>query len=111
MRLPRVLRGGPFVVGSALVLLVLLAMMIAPSVFTRRDPNAIEFLSRLRPPSLAHPFGTDENGRDLWARVVYGARPTLAAAVSLIVVAAALGSVVGLLIGAAGRPPTNGSCV
>jgi hypothetical protein len=57
MRLPRVLRGGPFVVGSALVLLVLLAMMIAPSVFTRRDPNAIEFLSRLRPPSLAHPFG------------------------------------------------------
>ena len=79
-----------FVVGSALVLLVLLAMMIAPSVFTRRDPNAIEFLSRLRPPSLAHPFGTDENGRDLWARVVDGARPTLAAAVSLIVVAAAL---------------------
>ena len=103
MRLPRVLRGGPFVVGSALVLLVLLAMMIAPSAFTRRDPNAIEFLSRLRPPSLAHPFGTDENGRDLWARVVYGARPTLAAAVSLIVVAAAVGSVVGLLIGAAGR--------
>ena len=103
---PRVLRGGPFVVGSALVLLVLLAMMIAPSVFTRRD-NAIEFLSRLRPPSLAHPFGTDENGRDLWARVVYGARPTLAAAVSLIVVAAALGSVVGLLIGAAGGPPTR----
>jgi peptide/nickel transport system permease protein len=78
-------------------------MMIAPSVFTRRDPNAIEFLSRLRPPSLAHPFGTDENGRDLWARVVYGARPTLAAAGSLIVVAAALGSIIGLLIGAAGR--------
>ena len=103
MRLPRILRGGPFVVASALVLLVLLAMMIAPSVFTRRDPNAIEFLSRLRPPSLAHPFGTDENGRDLWARVVYGARPTLAAAVSLIVVAATLGSLVGLLIGAAGR--------
>jgi peptide/nickel transport system permease protein len=103
MRLPRVLRGGPFVLGSALVLLVLLAMMIAPSVFTRRDPNAIEFLSRLRPPSLEHPFGTDENGRDLWARVVYGARPTLAAAVSLIVVAAALGSIIGLLIGAAGR--------
>jgi peptide/nickel transport system permease protein len=103
MRLPSILRGGPVVVASALVLLVLLAMMIAPSAFTRRDPNAIEFLSRLRPPSLAHPFGTDENGRDLWARVVYGARPTLAAAVSLIAVAAALGSVVGLLIGAAGR--------
>ena len=82
---------------------MLVAMMIAPSGFTRRDPNAIQFLERLKPPSLAHPLGTDENGRDLWARVVYGARPTLAAAVSLVVVAALLGSLVGLLIGSAGR--------
>jgi len=103
MRLPRVLRGGPFVVGSAAILLVLAAMMAVPSAFTRRDPNAIDFLARLKPPSLAHPFGTDENGRDLWARVVHGARPTLAAAVLLVATAAALGSLAGLLIGAAGR--------
>jgi peptide/nickel transport system permease protein len=103
MRLPRVLRGGPFAVGSVAVLLVLAAMMAAPSAFTRRDPNAIDFLARLKPPSLAHPFGTDENGRDLWARVVYGARPTLAAAVLLITVAAAVGGLVGLVIGSSGR--------
>ncbi len=103
MRLPRVLRGGPFAVGSVAVLLVLAAMMAVPSAFTQRDPNAIDFLARLKPPSLAHPFGTDENGRDLWARVVYGARPTLAAAVLLVVAAAAIGSLAGLLIGAAGR--------
>ena len=103
MRLPRVLRGGPLVVLPAAVLLALVAMMIVPSAFTRRDPNAIRFLERLKPPSLAHPLGTDENGRDLWARVVYGARPTLASAVSLVVAAAALGSLAGLLIGAAGR--------
>ncbi len=99
MRLPRVLRGGPFAVGSVAVLLVLAAMMAVPSAFTRRDPNAIDFLARLKPPSLAHPFGTDENGRDLWARVVYGARPTLAAAVLLIAIAAAIGSIAELLIG------------
>ena len=103
MRLPRVFRGGPVVVGAGAVLLVLVAMMIAPTAFTPRDPNAIQFLERLKPPSLSHPLGTDENGRDLWARVVYGARPTLAAAVSLIAIAAALGSLVGLVIGASGR--------
>lgn len=103
MRLPRVLRGGPFAVGSVAVLLVLAAMMAVPRAFTRHDPNAIDFLARLKPPSFAHPFGTDENGRDLWARVVYGARPTLAAAVLLIAVAAAVGGLAGLAIGAAGR--------
>jgi len=103
MRLPRVLRGGPFAAGSVAVLLVLATMMAVPSAFTRRDPNTIDFLARLQPPSLAHPFGTDENGRDLWARVVYGARPTLAAAVLLIAVAAAVGGLAGLAIGAAGR--------
>ena len=80
-----------------------------PELFTRRDPNAIEFLERLKPPSLAHPFGTDENGRDLWARVVYGARPTLAAAVLLVATAAAIGSLAGrLVIGAAGRRRRRG---
>ena len=79
-------------------------MMVVPQLFTGRDPNAIEFLERLKPPSLAHPFGTDENGRDLWARVVHGARPTLTAAVALILISlAVLGSLAGLVIGAAGR--------
>ena len=85
------------------VVLVALAMTLAPQLFTRRDPNAIVFLERLQPPSLAHALGTDENGRDLWARVVYGARPTLAAAVSLIVLSLTVGSLAGLGIGYAGR--------
>jgi peptide/nickel transport system permease protein len=103
MRLPRVLRGGPFAAGSVAVLLLLAAMMAVPGAFTRHDPNAMNVLARLQPPSLAHPFGTYESGRDLWARVVYGARPTLAAAVLLVAAAAALGSFAGLAIGAAGR--------
>ncbi len=89
--------------GAAVVLLVLAAMAAAPGLFTNRDPNAIEFRARLAPPSVAHPFGTDENGRDLWARVVYGTRPTLAAALSLIGLAGSVGTLAGLVIGSLGR--------
>jgi len=103
VRLPSLLRGGPFVLGAAAVLVVLAGMTLVPGLFTRRDPNAIVYTARLQPPSLRHPLGTDENGRDVWARVVYGARPTLTAALSLIVVSASLGSGVGLAVGYAGR--------
>ena len=103
LRLPPLLRGGPFVAGAAAVLLVLALMAAVPRLFTARDPHAIVYLERLRPPGLAHPFGTDEAGRDLWARVVYGTRPTLAAALSLILISATAGSVAGLVIGYAGR--------
>ena len=103
MRLPRLLRGGPSVLGAAAVLVVAGVMTLAPQLFTSRDPNAIVFMERLKAPSLAHPFGTDENGRDLWARVVYGARPTLTAAVALILISLAVGSLAGLVIGYAGR--------
>jgi peptide/nickel transport system permease protein len=103
MRLPRFFRGGLSVLGASAVVVVAVAMTLAPPLFTGRDPNAIAYLERLQPPSLAHPLGTDENGRDLWARVVYGARPTLAAAVSLIGLSLVIGSLAGLVIGASGR--------
>jgi peptide/nickel transport system permease protein len=103
MRLPRLLRGGPSVLGAAAVLVVAAGMTLAPQLFTGRDPNAIVFMERLQSPSLAHPFGTDENGRDLWARVVHGARPTLTAAVALILISLVVGSLAGLVIGYAGR--------
>ena len=103
MRLPRLLRGGPSVLGAAAILVVAVGMTLAPQLFTGRDPNAIVFIERLQPPSLVHPLGTDENGRDLWARVVYGARPTLTAAVTLILISLAVGSLAGLVIGYAGR--------
>ena len=103
MRLPRFLRGGPFVIGATAILAIAVLMTLLPQLFTGRDPNAIVFLERLKPPSLAHPFGTDENGRDLWARVVYGARPTLTAAVALIGLSLGVGSAAGLVIGYGGR--------
>jgi peptide/nickel transport system permease protein len=108
MRRSRLFGGGPWVVGAGAVLAVAVCMALAPGLFTTRDPNAIVFTERLRPPSLAHPLGTDENGRDLWARVVFGTRPTLGAGVSVILLSLAVGSAAGLVIGYAGRRADEG---
>ena len=62
---------------SSLIVLVLLVAVIAPSVLTHRSPTAIDLEHTLLPPSLSHPFGTDDAGRDLYTRVVYGARESL----------------------------------
>jgi peptide/nickel transport system permease protein len=71
------IRVRPGTVVSSLVVLVLLVAVIAPSLLTHRSPNAIDLEHTLLPPSLSHPFGTDDAGRDLYTRVVYGARESL----------------------------------
>lgn len=88
---------------SLLFLLLLVAASLAPALFTAEDPYAVQPLQRLRPPSTAHPFGTDEMGRDLWARIIYGARITLTSSFSLIVLAVVTGGIVGLVAGSASR--------
>lgn len=87
----------------AAVFLGLLALAaVAPALFTPIDPIETRVLEALRPPSLAHPFGTDQTGRDVFARVVHGARYSL----GIGVVATAIAMAVGLLVGtAAGLAP------
>lgn len=77
-----------------LVLLALLAPWIAPY-----DPYAINVKDRLQPPSLTYPFGTDDLGRDLFSRVIYGARTTIQTGVVVVFIAASLGSLIGLISG------------
>lgn len=56
---------------------LLLIMVAAPGLLAPGDPSAIDPSAALAPPSWAHPFGTDESGRDLWTRVVHGASSSL----------------------------------
>jgi peptide/nickel transport system permease protein len=63
-------------VASLIVLFVLVAV-IAPRLLTDRSPYTINLGQTLLPPSLTHPFGTDDAGRDLYTRVVNGARESL----------------------------------
>jgi ABC-type dipeptide/oligopeptide/nickel transport system permease subunit len=88
--------------GGAVVLSVVFAAIAAP-LLARHDPVAIDLPSQLLPPSSSHWFGTDIQGRDVWARLIYGARVSLAIGMGSQSLALALGLVLGLTAGYFGR--------
>jgi peptide/nickel transport system permease protein len=71
------IRVRPGTVVPALIVLYLLIAIIVPAALTGRSPTAIDLQHTMLPPSFSHPFGTDDAGRDLYTRVVYGARESL----------------------------------
>jgi ABC-type dipeptide/oligopeptide/nickel transport system permease subunit len=87
--------------GGVIVLLVLLA--IAAPIVARHDPFGIDLISSLEPPSARHWFGTDIQGRDVWARLVYGARVSLSVGLVSQGIALTLGLLLGLVAGYYGR--------
>jgi peptide/nickel transport system permease protein len=99
--LRRFLRHRLAVFGLAIILLFVLAAVAAPWL-SPADPLATSWSAIRKAPSAAHLLGTDENGRDVLARVLYGARASLLAGVVSVLVAVALGVPVGLLAGLAG---------
>jgi peptide/nickel transport system permease protein len=80
------------------MILVAAVAVFAPWV-TTHSPVAMDMDARLAPPSAAHWLGTDNFGRDLWARVAFGARISLTIALTSVVSGLALGTVVGLVSG------------
>jgi len=84
--------------GLALLLAFVLAALCAPWV-APYDPIAQDAAARLLPPSLAHPFGTDNFGRDVLSRVIWGARIDLQIAVIGVVFPFLIGTVVGTVAG------------
>ncbi len=87
---------GAFMLGS-----VILAALFAPLV-ARYDTNAQDYQRRLEGPSLSHFMGTDEFGRDLWARVVHGARISLLVGFASVLIGATIGLALGVFSGYAG---------
>jgi peptide/nickel transport system permease protein len=88
----------PLAVGLAIVALLLLATIAAP-LLAPRNPDLQNIGQRLRPPSAASPFGTDEFGRDILSRILYGGRVTLLASTLSVVLAALIGCTIGLTAG------------
>lgn len=80
---------------AAAVLVLLGVAVVFPGLLAPHPPNDTDVVSAFRPPGGGHPFGTDELGRDVLSRVVYGARPSLAIGLG----ATALGVLAGLAIG------------
>jgi peptide/nickel transport system permease protein len=85
-------RAGAF--GVIAVALLLVVAIFSP-IFASHNPNAIVPIDRLQAPSVAHFFGTDQLGRDLYSRVVYGTR--IAIGISVVVMSISLG--IGILLG------------
>jgi peptide/nickel transport system permease protein len=86
------------VVFSFLVLATLIGPLIYP-----HPTNDINFALKLKPPSLSHPFGTDDLGQDILARVLYGGRITIAVGLAAMLISVTIGVILGALAGFFGR--------
>ncbi|MFE3280112.1 ABC transporter permease [Nocardia sp. NPDC059239] len=78
---------------------LVLLWAIVPQLFTGFDPLAVDTAAKLRPPSSRHWFGTDQLGRDLYSRVVFGARASLSGSAIAVAVGVVVGSALGVLAG------------
>ncbi len=97
----RFLRRPIAVMGLAVILLFVLGAIFAPLV-APYDPIATSWSAIRKAPSMAHWMGTDENGRDVFSRVIYGARASMLAGVISVLIAGGIGVPVGVLAGFAG---------
>ncbi|MFD7838626.1 ABC transporter permease [Streptomyces sp. NPDC059761] len=86
---------------AVLVALIALAVLMVPPL-AQLDQQAVDLSMKLRPPSWAHPFGTDDVGRDLLLRCVYGLRVSLLVGLVAALVATVIGTAVGAAAGALG---------
>lgn len=88
----------PAWIGVAILLTVATGALAAPWL-TAADPMIINPLARLKPPTSAHPFGTDMYGRDVWARTIYGGRVSLLVGITVAVLSVVAGAAIGLVSG------------
>ena len=97
----RFLRRPAAVAGLAVIVLFVAAALLAPLI-APFDPIATSWTAIRKAPSAAHWMGTDENGRDVFSRVLFGARASLLAGVVSVLIAAGIGVPAGLLAGFSG---------
>lgn len=96
-------RGAIAPVIAGLVALFIVICAIVPAVIAPFSPLAVHPNAAFSPPSLTHPFGTDESGRDILSRAIYGARDSLRIGVLATALGLSIGSVLGMLSGLLGR--------
>lgn len=95
IRRERFLSNSNLIIGLSVFVIIVLSAIIIPMI-TGIDPNVMEVVNRLKPPSVEHPFGTDAFGRDLMTRVLYGARVSLWVGCSVAFFACLFGTIIGI---------------
>jgi peptide/nickel transport system permease protein len=90
-----------FITGVAVVAALVIAALFAPYItpYPQDALHGINFAEKLKPPSLQHPFGADALGRDIFTRVVFGARMSLKIGLTVILLSLAIGVPLGLIAG------------
>jgi peptide/nickel transport system permease protein len=88
---------------AAVILFLFVLAALVPSLFEATDPYSTNLLARLQSPSLAHLFGTDQLGRDMFSRVVAGTRESLLIGFGATALALLISLAVGVLAGLGGR--------
>jgi len=97
------LKSNPMALAGITVIAFLVLIAISASVVTPSDPNNQDLLSRLQPPSKAHWFGTDELGRDVFSRIIFGTRVSLSVGFIAVGIALLIGTSLGLAAGYWGK--------
>jgi peptide/nickel transport system permease protein len=98
LALYRLLRNRLAIIGLVILTLVILSAILAPHL-TPYEPTAMDMSLRFRPPGQRHLMGTDQFGRDLFTRVLFGGRVSLTVGIISVGLAAILGTIVGLTSG------------
>ena len=88
-----------FVIFGILAILICLVAVFAPQICGDVDPTAGDLSQAIMAPSAEHRFGTDKMGRDIFARVIYGARASLSSTLILVAVILVLGTLLGIISG------------
>jgi peptide/nickel transport system permease protein len=92
---------GPFVPAAAILIPIVLAALLAP-ILPLPDPVTANFALTSQPPSALHWFGTDDNGMDIFSRVIFATRIDLLLALTAVAVGASLGTLLGAVAGYVG---------
>ncbi len=89
---------GRIVIGAVLTLTIVIMALVAPLIATH-DPFQTSVRTRFESPSGAHLLGTDEYGRDVFSRIVYGARVSMFVGVGVVLISTVVGTIIGLFAG------------
>ena len=102
MRLLSILERKPILIFSFIIILILIIFSLFGELVSPYDPLGVDLRSKLQPPDLAHPMGTDDMGRDVMSRVIAGTRLSTITVVVIMSSCLAIGILVGTLAGYVG---------
>lgn len=89
----------PYIITASVMLIILFILALLAPVLTDYDPENNDARNRLKPPSFKHFLGTDEFGRDVFTRLIYGIRASMQVGFSVVILTAIFGIIVGVLAG------------